>query len=84
MSGALLLVLLVVPMVGALALGVWIGLGYPGLHDRPDGPEGGRVRLDPGGERPRGAPERSGRSGRRRRRTPFEILVDRVVGFFDG
>lgn len=62
MSGALLLVLLVAPLVGALALGVWIGLGYPGLEDRR---------------------ERPART-RRRRRTPFEMIVDRIVGFFDG
>lgn len=34
MSGTLLVVLLVVPLVAALALGVWIGLGYPGLYER--------------------------------------------------
>lgn len=60
MSGTLLLVLLVAPLVGALALGVWIGLGYPGLEDRRERP------------------------ARTRRRTPFEMIVDRIVGFFDG
>lgn len=34
MSHEILLVLLFAPMVLALGLGVWIGLGYPGLHGR--------------------------------------------------
>ena len=34
MSDTTLLVILVVPMVLALAFGVWAGLGYPGKHDR--------------------------------------------------
>lgn len=33
-SHTLLLVLLLVPLVAALGLGIWIGLGYPGLYDR--------------------------------------------------
>ena len=34
MSDTTLLVILVIPMVLALAFGVWAGLGYPGKHDR--------------------------------------------------
>lgn len=34
MSPTILLVLLAVPMVLALAYGIWVGLGYPGLYDR--------------------------------------------------
>lgn len=34
MSDEVLLVLLLIPMVLALAFGIWIGLGYPGLFDR--------------------------------------------------
>lgn len=59
MSATTLLVLLVVPLVAALGLGIWIGLGYPGLHDRHE------------------------RTGRTSRRTPFQMLVDWLVGLFD-
>lgn len=42
MSGQrLLIVLLVIPMVLSLGLGIWIGLGYPGLHGRFE--SGGRT-----------------------------------------
>ena len=34
MSDATLLVILLIPMVLALAFGVWAGLGYPGMHGR--------------------------------------------------
>lgn len=34
MSDRTFLVLIVVASVLALALGIWIGLGYPGLYDR--------------------------------------------------
>lgn len=34
MSDRLLLVLLVGSMILAFGLGLWIGLGYPGLYDR--------------------------------------------------
>lgn len=34
MSDQILLVLLVAGMVLALALGIWIGLGYPGLFEK--------------------------------------------------
>lgn len=56
------LVLLIVAGVIALALGVWIGLGYPGLYDRYE---------DTGARAPRKAPiamllERFGGSRRRR------------------
>lgn len=34
MSPELLLVVLVVPMVLSLAVGIWVGLGYPGLYGR--------------------------------------------------
>jgi len=34
MSDEALLILLLVPMVLALAFGVWVGLGYPGLYGR--------------------------------------------------
>ena len=56
------LVLLIVAGVIALAVGVWIGLGYPGLYDRYE---------DTGARAPRKAPinmllERFGRSRRRR------------------
>lgn len=60
MIGTTAIVLLVVPLVAALALGVWIGLGYPGLYDRYE------------------------RTGRAPRKTPFQMLVDWVVGLFDG
>lgn len=60
MIGTTTIVLLVLPLVAALALGVWIGLGYPGLYDRYE------------------------RTGRAPRKTPFQMLVDWVVGLFDG
>lgn len=60
MIGTTTIVLLVVPLVAALALGVWIGLGYPGLYDRHE------------------------RTGRAPRKTPFQMLVDWLVGLFDG
>lgn len=34
MSDQTLLILLVAGMVLALGLGIWIGLGYPGLYDK--------------------------------------------------
>jgi hypothetical protein len=34
MSYGTILTLLTVPMVLALAFGLWAGLGYPGLYDR--------------------------------------------------
>lgn len=37
MSEDLLVVLILVSMVLAFALGIWIGLGYPGLYDRHEG-----------------------------------------------
>lgn len=60
MIGTTTIVLLVVPLVAALALGVWIGLGYPGLYDRYE------------------------RTGRAPRKTPLQMLVDWLVGLFDG
>lgn len=60
MIGTTTIVLLVVPLVAALALGVWIGLGYPGLYDRHE------------------------RTGRAPRKTPLQMLVDWLVGLFDG
>ncbi len=60
MIGTTTIVLLVLPLVAALAFGVWIGLGYPGLYDRYE------------------------RTGRAPRKTPFQMLVDWVVGLFDG
>lgn len=60
MSDTTLLVLLALPLVAALGLGVWIGLGYPGLYDRHE------------------------RTGRAPRKTPFEMLVDWLVGLFGG
>ena len=59
MSPTALLVVLVVPLVAALGLGIWIGLGYPGLYDRYES------------------------AGRGARRTPFQMLVDWLVGLFD-
>lgn len=38
MSDRTLLVLLAVPMVLSLGLGVWIGLGYPGLYGKYEDP----------------------------------------------
>lgn len=62
MSDETFLTLLIVAGVVALVLGVWIGLGYPGLYDRYQ---------DTGAKAPRKAPiaillERFGRSRRRR------------------
>lgn len=34
MSDVTLLILLAVPLVLALAFGIWVGLGYPGLYGR--------------------------------------------------
>lgn len=34
MSDQVLFILIVASMIIALALGIWIGLGYPGLYDR--------------------------------------------------
>lgn len=34
MGHHVLLVLLILPMILALAFGLWAGLGYPGLYDR--------------------------------------------------
>lgn len=60
MSEVVLLVVLVVPLIAALAFGVWAGLGYPGLYDRYE------------------------QTGRAPRRTPFEMLVDWLMGRFGG
>lgn len=38
MSDRILIVVLVVPMVLSLGVGVWIGLGYPGLYDKYESP----------------------------------------------
>lgn len=62
MNDQTFLVLLIVSGVIALAVGVWIGLGYPGLYDRYE---------DTGSKAPRKAPitmllERFGSSKRRR------------------
>jgi hypothetical protein len=66
MSDRTFLILLIVAGVLALAVGIWIGLGYPGLYDRYE---------DTGAKAPRKAPirvlldrfggGRRGRSGRR-------------------
>lgn len=63
MNDRTLLILLILAGALALALGVWIGLGYPGLYDRYD---------DTGTRAPRRAPvrillDRLGWSGKRRR-----------------
>lgn len=34
MSDTILLVILIIPLVLSLALGIWIGLGYPGLYGK--------------------------------------------------
>jgi len=34
MSDLILLILIVAGMILAFALGIWIGLGYPGLYDK--------------------------------------------------
>lgn len=60
MSELALLILLAVPLAMALALGVWIGLGYPGLYGRYE--SGGGTRA----------------------RSPWERLVDWIVGKLDG
>lgn len=60
MSDLTLLVLLAIPMVAALALGIWVGLGYPGLYGRTE------------------------TSGRIPTRSPWEKLVDWIVGKLDG
>lgn len=60
MSDAALLILLVAPMVLALMFGVWVGLGYPGLHGRFEA------------------------SGRTPARSPWEMMVDRLVERLDG
>ena len=60
MSDLALLILLAVPLVLALALGIWIGLGYPGLY----------------------GPHESGSGSRAR--SPWERLVDWIVGRLDG
>lgn len=49
MSDQTLLVLLVIASALALAVGIWIGLGYPGLYDRYQ---------DTGSKAPRKAPIR--------------------------
>lgn len=43
MSDLVLLILLVIPMVAALALGIWVGLGYPGLYERFETSGSGRT-----------------------------------------
>ncbi len=63
MSDRTFLILLIVASALALAVGVWIGLGYPGLYDRD---------ASTGVKAPRRAPirvllDRLGRSGRRRK-----------------
>lgn len=60
MSDLILLILLVIPMVAALALGIWVGLGYPGLYGRFEA------------------------SGSTPARSPWERLVDWIVGKLDG
>lgn len=75
MSDETLLVLVVVGMVLAFALGIWIGLGYPGLYDKYE-QTGKASRKSPfammvdwltgGLGRPRGPGRRMG--GRERRR----------------
>ncbi len=60
MKESTLIILLVAGMAMALALGIWIGLGYPGLYDKYE------------------------LTGRASRRSPFEVLVDRVVSAFGG
>ncbi len=44
MSDLALLILLAVPLVLSLALGIWIGLGYPGLYGRYESAGGKRTR----------------------------------------
>lgn len=63
MSDQTFLALLIVASVAALAVGVWIGLGYPGLYGRYE---------DTGAKAPRKAPirvllDRFGGSRRRQR-----------------
>ena len=66
MSDRTFLILLILAGVLALAVGIWVGLGYPGLYDRYE---------DTGSKAPRKAPIRilfdrfggSRRSGRGRR-----------------
>lgn len=60
MKESTLVTLLVAGMAMALALGIWIGLGYPGLYDKYE------------------------LTGRASRRSPFDMLVDRVVSAFGG
>lgn len=60
MKESTLVVLLVAGMAMAFALGIWIGLGYPGLYDKYE------------------------LTGRASRRSPFEMLVDRIVSAFGG
>lgn len=72
-EGALLLVLAVLGVL-AFVLGVWIGLGYPGLHDRYEDTGARAPRVAPfrqlldalGGGRRRGG----GRTGGGRKRGP--------------
>lgn len=60
MSDLALLILLVIPLVLALVLGIWVGLGYPGLYGRFESVDGPRAR------------------------SPWERLVDWIVGKLDG
>ncbi len=47
MSDSIFLTLLVVAGVLALGLGVWIGLGYPGLYDRYENTGARAPRVSP-------------------------------------
>jgi len=75
MDDRIFLILLIVASVLALAIGVWVGLGYPGLYDRYEdtGAQAERkapyrVLLDQlGGSRRRGSGRRPG-TGRWSRR----------------
>lgn len=75
MNDRIFLVLLIVASALALAVGVWIGLGYPGLYDRYENTGAKAPRKAPirvlldrlGGSRRRGSGRRPG-TGRWSRR----------------